>query len=319
MNNQPDTRQNLIERYFLVLVLAVSAIALWKPTGFIWMKPHIPKLLGVIMFGMGVSLKFSDFKKIWNDKHLLLLGVSMQFIVMPLLALLVSLVFHLSEEIFIGMILVGACPGGTASNVMAYLSKADLALSVTLTLCSTLLAPVVTPAIVYLILSHQIEISFLSMMKSVFWIVIFPLFDGLVLRHFLYKYVQKYIAFFPALSIVCITLIIGCVVGLNQQLLLTFPVLILVAVILHNTMGMGIGYGVARLFKASHDNARTLAFEVGMQNSGLAVSLATQFFTVASALPGAIFSIIHNISGVSLASWWGRRVVSTQPDELSHV
>lgn len=307
MNNEPNVKQNLIERYFIVLVLAVAAAALWKPVGFIWMKPHIPKLLGVIMFGMGVSLTFTDFKKIWKDKHLILLGVSMQFIVMPLLALLVSLMLHLPKEIFIGMILVGACPGGTASNVMTYLSRANLALSVTLTLCSTLLAPLVTPAITYLVLSHRVKIEFWSMMRSVFWIVIFPLFDGLVLRHFLYKYVKKYISFFPSLSIVCIALIIGCVVGLDQKLLLTFPFVIIVAVVLHNTLGMAIGYWVARLFKTSEENARTLAFEIGMQNSGLAVSLATQFFTAVSALPGAIFSIVHNISGVVMANWWGKR------------
>ena len=300
-------KQNLIERYFILLVLAIVAAALWKPAGFTWMKPHIPKLLGVIMFGMGVSLTFSDFKKIWKDKHLLLLGIGMQYIVMPLLALGISFTFQLPKEIFIGMILVGACPGGTASNVMTYLSRANLALSVTLTLCSTLLAPLVTPAIVYLVLSHRVEVGFWSMMRSVFWIVIFPLFDGLVLRHFLYKYVKKYISVFPSVSIICIALIIGCVVGLDQQLLLTYPVMIMIAVVLHNVMGMGIGYGTARLFRTSEANARTLAFEVGMQNSGLAVSLATQFFTAASALPGAIFSIVHNISGVTMANWWGKR------------
>ena len=307
MVQKASQKQNLIERYFIVLVLIIAGVALWQPSGFIWIKPHIPKLLGVIMFGMGVSLTFDDFKKIWKEKHLLFLGVAMQFFVMPLLAIFLSFAFHLSKEILIGMVLVGACPGGTASNVMAYLSKANLALSVTLTLSSTLLAPFVTPAIVYFLLSRQIDISFWGMMKSVFWIVIFPLFDGLVLRHLLYRYVKKYISFFPSVSMVSIALIIGCVIALNQQLLLTFPFLILMAVVLHNTLGMAIGYGFARLFKASKRNARTLAFEVGMQNSGLAVTLATQFFTAASALPGAIFSIVHNMSGVTLASWWGKK------------
>lgn len=184
MDKTSNSKQNLIERYFILLVLTTAAIALLKPAGFIWMKPHIPKLLGVIMFGMGVSLTFNDFKKIWKEGHLLLLGVSMQFVIMPLLAVALSFIFHFSEEILIGMVLVGACPGGTASNVMTYLSKANLALSVTLTLCSTMLAPIITPAIVYLLLSHRVDISFWGMMKSVFWIVIFPLFDGLVLRTF---------------------------------------------------------------------------------------------------------------------------------------
>ena len=307
MNSKKTSNQNPIERYFIFIVLLITLIALWQPAGFVWMKPHIPKLLGVIMFGMGVSLTFNDFKKIKTDKHLLLIGIAMQYLVMPFLAVILSILFDLSEEILIGMVLVGACPGGTASNVMAYLSKANLVLSVSLTLLSTLLAPLITPAIIYLILSKHVEISFWSMMRSVFWIVIFPLFDGLVLRHFLYKHVKKYLSYFPSISIICIALIIGTVVALNRELLLTFPVLILLAVIFHNSLGMGIGYGVARLFKASKENARTLAFEVGMQNSGLGVSLATQFFTVASALPGAIFSIVHNISGVTLASRWGKK------------
>ena len=310
MKSKKADKQNYIERYFILIVLLITALAIWQPMGFTWMKLHIPKLLGVIMFGMGVSLTFADFKKLKADKHLLLLGVLLQFIVMPLLAVLLSFSFGLSEEILIGMVLVGACPGGTASNVMAYLSKANLVLSVSLTLLSTLLAPLATPFIIYLLLSQHVEISFFSMMKSVFWIVIFPLFDGLVLRHFLYKYVKKYLQYFPSISIICIALIIGAVVALNRDLLLTFPLLILIAVILHNTLGMGIGYSVARLFKASKKNARTIAFEVGMQNSGLGVSLATQFFSAASALPGAIFSIVHNISGVTLASWWGKK-----PDE----
>ena len=305
MDNIKTAKQNIVERYFILIVLLITAAALWQPHGFIWLRPHIPKLLGVIMFGMGISLTFADFKKLKSDKHLLLLGILLQFIVMPLLAILLSLLFRLSEEILIGMVLVGACPGGTASNVMAYLSKSNLVLSVSLTLLSTLLAPLVTPFIVYLLLSQHVEISFFSMMKSVFWIVIFPLFDGLVLRHFLYRYVKKYLHYFPSVSIICIALIIGAVVALNRDLLLAFPLLILLAVILHNSLGMGIGYGAARLFKASKENARTIAFEVGMQNSGLGVSLATQFFSAASALPGAIFSIVHNLSGVTLASWWG--------------
>jgi bile acid:Na+ symporter, BASS family len=302
MGEKTSIKRNFIEQYFILLVLLVTGIALWQPSGFVWMKPHIPKLLGLIMFGMGVSLTFNDFKKIKSDKHLLLLGISMQFMVMPLLALILSFSFQLPEEILTGMILVGACPGGTASNVMAYLSKANLVLSVSLTLLSTLLAPIITPAIVYLLLSKHVEISFLSMMKSIFWVVIFPLFGGLVFRHFIYKFVPKFLSWFPTVSMVCIALIIGSVVALNQELLLTFPVLIILAVIMHNSLGMSIGYGVARLFKASKENARTLAFEVGMQNSGLGVSLATQFFSAASALPGAIFSVVHNISGVTMAS-----------------
>jgi BASS family bile acid:Na+ symporter len=306
MKDKESVKQNWIERSFILIVIVVSLVALWKPIGFIWMKPHIPLLLGVVMFGMGVTLEFLDFIKIWKQGHLVLIGILLQYFFMPLLAVFISFAFQLPEEVMIGMVLVGACPGGTASNVMAYLSRANLALSVTLTLLSTLLAPLLTPVIVYLLLSHSIEVSFLGMMKSVFWIVFIPLIGGLVFRHFLYQRFQHLIALLPSLSIVFITAIIGCVIALNQSLLLSFPLMIILAVILHNTMGMTVGYWGARIFKASKRDARTLAFEVGMQNSGLGVTLASQFFTSLSALPGAIFSVVHNLSGLTIANWWGR-------------
>lgn len=308
MAKAAETGQSIIERYFIFIVLAVSLSALWLPSGFIWVKPHIPKLLGMIMFGMGVSLKFSDFAGIWKRRNLVAAGVLLQFICMPLLAVVISGLFDLPKELTIGMIIVGACPGGTASNVMAYLSGANLALSVTLTLMSTLLAPLLTPAIIYLFLSQNVDISFTDMMSSVFWIVFFPLMDGLVLRHFLYKYVQKFISVFPTISILSITLIIGCVVALNRELLLSFPFLIFTAVLLHNISGLAIGYGAGKILKTSPEDAKTLAFEIGMQNSGLGVTLASQFFTALSTLPGAIFSVVHNVTGLSLANWWaGKR------------
>jgi BASS family bile acid:Na+ symporter len=167
----------LIEKNFLFLVLLSSIAALFFPVFFLWVKPHIPKFLGLIMFGMGVTLKFSDFMGVWKKKRLVFLGVVMQYALMPALAVVISLLFHLPKELMIGMVIVGSCPGGTASNVIAYMAKADVALSVTLTLCSTMLAPLLTPGIIYLILSHKVAISLLSMMKSVFWIVLFPLID----------------------------------------------------------------------------------------------------------------------------------------------
>ncbi len=305
--SQPAIKQSLIEKYFLLEVVLISFLALLVPSGFVWIKPHIPKILGIIMFGMGVSLTFNDFTKIWKHRILVLAGIGIQYSVMPLLAVVLSWGFNLPQEILIGMVLVGACPGGTASNVMTYLSKANLALSVTLTLLSTLLAPLLTPLIVFLFLSHKIDIAFWGMMKSVFWIVLFPLLDGLVLRHFLYRYLKKILPWFPFVSIIGISMIIGAVVALNQQLIFTFPVFIILAVFLHNSLGMGIGYGAARLLGSSSENAKTLAFEVGMQNSGLGVSLAAQFFSAATALPGAIFSVIHNITGVSMANFWGKK------------
>ncbi len=295
---------NLIERYFLVIVFIFSIPALAFPPGFLWIKPHIPKLLGIIMFCMGVTLSFSDFLKIWQERYLVLIGILTQYTCMPFLALAISYLFQLPEDITIGMVIVGACPGGTASNIMAYLARANLALSVTMTLCSTLLAPLLTPAIIYLTLSQSVDISFLSMVKSVFWIVCFPLLDGLLLRHFFQKKFSRLFDIFPSISILAISTVIACVVALNRNMLLSFPLLIFAAVVFHNGLGVSIGYTVGKVLKCPEDNARTLAFEIGMQNSGLGVSLAMQFFSSASALPGAIFSLWHNISGIIVARFW---------------
>lgn len=273
------------------------------------------------MFGMGITLNFSDFKGVWQHKRLVITGIIMQYTIMPILAVMIALALNLPRELMVGLIIVGACPSGTASNVMSYMGKANLALSVTLTLCTTLLAPLLTPAIIYLILSHKIAIPFWSMVSSVFWIVLFPLIDGLIIRHLLYRRIKNIIPVFPSISILCILVIIACVVGLNQKLLLTFPALIIFAVVLHNGFGLCLGYYIAKLLKAEEAEARTLAFEVGLQNSGLGVTLAAKFFTVAAALPSTIFSVWHNISGILLAKWWaldkGKNLEQT-PEKLLH-
>ena len=256
------------------------------------------------MFGMGISLEFLDFIKVWKHKRLVVLGVLLQYTIMPILALGISFIFQLPKEIAAGIIIVGACPGGTSSNVMSYIAKANLALSVTLTLITTFLAPLVTPLIIYLCLQHSIDVPFFSMVKSVFWIVMFPLVDGLVIRYFFYNRIKKVLPVFPSVSILSIILIIACVVGLNQSLLLSFPIIVFIAVAMHNCCGLGIGYFLAKFFGADEPEARTIAFEVGLQNSGLGVSLATQFFTAAAALPGSIFSLWHNLSGIFLAKYW---------------
>ena len=296
-----------IEKNFALLVILFSIIALIYPSSFTWIKPQISKLLGVIMFGMGITLKFSDFKGIWKHKRLVVAGVIMQFTIMPLLAVGISLLFQLSKELMIGMIIVGACPSGLASNVMAYMGKANLALSVTLTLCTTLIAPLLTPFIIFFLLNHCIAVSFWSMASSVSWIVLFPLVDGLVIRRFFYNKMKKIISIFPAISVICIIIVIACIVSLNQTLLLTFPIVVFVAVILHNCCGLGLGYFIGKILKADEKEARTLAFEVGLQNSALGATLATQFFTVATALPSTIFGVCHNLSGILLAKYWTRK------------
>jgi len=293
-----------IEKHFILIAMVLSGIALAYPPSFTWIKPHIPLGLGVIMFGMGLTLDFEDFRDILRKWKLVGYGMIMQYIVMPTLAVVISYMLDLPGEVLIGMVVVGACPGGTASNVIAYLAKANVPLSVTMTLASTCLAPILTPAIIYLVLEKQIQIDFWSMVQSVFWIVVFPLVDGLILRRIFRKRLEPFLRYFPSLSITVIALLIACIIGLNQKTLLAFPILVLFAVVLHNSLGLAAGYGFARLAKYSKRDARTVAIEVGMQNSGLGVALAVKHFGVASALPGALFSLWHNLSGVALARRW---------------
>ncbi len=296
----------LFERNFILIAVVMSAVALVYPPTFTWVKPHIPLGLGVIMFGMGLTLEFGDFVEILRKWPLVGLGMVLQYAIMPVLAVIISRVLGLPPDITIGMIVVGACPGGTASNVIAYLSKANVPLSVTITLASTCIAPVLTPAIIYLLLERQVEIDFWSMVTSVFWIVVFPLIDGLILRRLFRRWLEPFLRWFPSLSIIVIALLIACIIGLNQATLLGLPLLALLAVVLHNSLGLAAGYGLARLVHCNKRDARTLAIEVGMQNSGLGVALAVKHFGVATALPGALFSLWHNISGVTLARRWRR-------------
>ncbi|MGE4421025.1 MAG: bile acid:sodium symporter family protein [Pseudodesulfovibrio sp.] len=302
-----DSVPFFIERNFILIAVAMSAVALAHPPTFTWVKPHIPLGLGIIMFGMGLTLEFGDFMDILRKWPLVGLGVILQYAVMPLLAVGISYALGLPADITIGMIVVGACPGGTASNVIAYLAKANVPLSVTMTLASTCLAPLLTPAIIYLLLERQVEIDFWSMVTSVFWIVVFPLIDGLVLRRIFRRRLEPFLRWFPSLSIIVIALLIACIIGLNQATLLELPFLALLAVILHNTLGLAAGYGLARAARCNKRDARTLAIEVGMQNSGLGVALAVKHFGAASALPGALFSLWHNLSGVALARRWRSR------------
>lgn len=291
-----------IERHFLLLALVLSAAAFIEPDLFTWLRPHIALCLGVIMFGMGLTLDFSDFAAAVRNYKAVGLGVLLQYTVMPLLAVLLSAIFGLPQEALIGMVVVGACPGGTASNVIAHLARANVALSVTMTLVSTCLAPLLTPLIIYLILNQQIEIAFLPMVKSVFWIVIFPLVDGLILRRLFRQRLDPLLHVFPSISIVVIAMLIACIIGLNRDMLATFPVLVFAAVALHNLGGLSAGYGAGRLAGFNHKDSLTLAIEVGMQNSGLGVALAAKYFGATSALPGALFSLWHNISGIVLAN-----------------
>lgn len=297
----------LIEKLFLPIALVFSGLALWNPELFIWIKPHIPLGLGIIMFGMGLTLEFSDFAAIVSRWKLVGAGALLQYTVMPLLAVAAATLFGLDMEAAVGLAIVGACPGGTASNVITYLARGNVALSVTMTLVSTALAPILTPAIIYALYDARIDVNALGMAKSVFWIVVFPLVDGLVLRRLLRRFITPVLSIFPSVSILTISAVIACVVGLNQSTILSLPLAIMGAVFAHNLAGFGIGWGAGRLLSSDRRDAVAMSVEVGMQNSGLGVALAYGFFSAKAALPGALFSLIQNLDGICLARIWTRK------------
>lgn len=295
---------NIIEKNFHIIIMGFAVFAFLSPESFYWVEPFVKQIIGGIMFCMGATLKFVDFKKIITKPKLIFIGILLQYTCMPLLAYVISKALQLPTEQLIGMVIVGCCPGGTASNLITFLSKGNVALSVSLTLCSTFLAPLLTPLILYLLLAQEVPIDVMELMKSVFWIVFFPIMDALVIRHYFEKQFQKISFVFPALAILFISVVVAFIIGANRSLLTTMPLILFLAIILHNGLGYATGYFITKMMRFSEKNARTIAIEVGMQNSGLGLALANQFFNASVALPSALFSIWHNISGIFIAKKW---------------
>lgn len=295
--------------FTLFTIIILSTLGLIFDQYFILIKPYIPFLLSLIMFFMGITLTPSDFKRVIQKWKLILVGSGLQFLIMPFLAILISKLLQLPLPLTIGMTLVGSCPGGTASNVIVFLGKGNVALSISLTLFTTLLAPFFTPLLLEITLGQTIDINAFQMFLAIGKIVVLPLCLGIVLNTFFKGLSTSLSKISSQTSSIGIALIISCVLALNKSTLLNFPFLIFVAVVLHNSLGFMLGYFGAKLFTTSEIDARTISVEVGMQNSGLAVSLAQQFFTTYQgvSLPGAIFSFWHNISGISLASVFSQK------------
>ena len=258
----------------------------------------------MFMFFMGLTLTAEDFKRVLVAPKPIALGLFLQFLIMPLAAFLISRILNLPDQIAAGLILVGCCAGGTASNVICYLAKANVALSITMTMISTLLGVVFTPLLCWLYISESIDVEYLPMLVSILKMVIAPVLVGVFLNHFFNRFVQKVEAVLPTLSILSIIYIIAIIIALNQLQLVQVGSLIFIAVALHNGLGMVGGYALSRALKLSIIDSRTIAIEVGMQNSGLGVALALKYFSPLAALPGALFSIWHNVVGSILASYW---------------
>lgn len=292
-----------------LVVVLVTALALAFPPSFTWIGGGaITPMLGVVMFGMGLTLKPNDFRPVLMRPKDIIVGELAQFVVMPGLGWLICHVLDLPKDLALGVILVGCCPGGTASNVICYLAKGDVALSVAMTAVSTLLAPLVTPALVMLLAGKSVDVDVVGMFMSIVQVVILPIVLGFLVSHYFSRLTQKVVPILPMVSTLAIAFIIGIVVSLNARSIMACSMIVAVAVILHNLLGLLLGYFAGKAMGLKSDKRTAISIEVGMQNSGLATSLAATHFAMypMAAVPGAMFSVWHNFSGSIAASIFRR-------------
>ena len=291
-------------RYMALIVLAIAAVSLLAPASTLWIQTSwINPLLMLIMFGMGLTIKLEDFALVFTRPRDIFLGCAAQFLIMPALAFILAKAFHLDPALTAGVVLVGTCTGGTASNVITYLSKGDVALSVGMTSVNTLLAPILTPAITYMLLRTTVTVDVMSLFLSIVKVIVIPIGLGFIINKLFGNLTQKLVKVLPMVSTIAICMIVGAVVSHNAAKIYTSGALVLAVVILHNLLGYLCGFGIGKLFKMSPEKIKAITIEIGMQNSGLATSLAgTAFPDLAMAtVPGAICSVWHNISGAILA------------------
>ena len=292
-------------KWMALIVIAVAALALFAPQTCLWVKTSwINWLLGIVMFGMGLTLKVSDFKVVFSRPKDIIIGFIAQFTLMPFIAFVLTKAFSLPTEIAVGVILVGTCPGGTSSNVMTYLSKGDVPLSVGMTAVSTLFAPLMTPLLTLLYAGQRVDVNAVAMFLSIVKVVLVPIALGLVCNYFFGKVTSQIVRILPLISTIAIIMIIASVVSANSARLKTVGALVVIVVVLHNLLGYATGYGVGKLLHLNATKCRALSIEVGMQNSGLATSLAATHFAQypLATIPGAVFSVWHNISGAVYAN-----------------
>lgn len=294
-----------IGKYMAVIVLAVAALALFVPKSCLWIQTlWVNYLLMIVMFGMGLTMKPSDFGVVFSRPKDIIIGCTAQFLIMPLLAFALGKLFGLGNELLVGVILVGTCPGGTSSNVITYLSKGDVALSVGMTSVNTLLAPLLTPALTYLFLRTSVDVNVKAIFISIVQVVIIPIGLGILINRLIPKFSEKTKDILPSVSVTAICLIVAAVVSHNSEKILSTGAVIFAVVILHNLLGYACGYLIGLAFRMDTPRKKAVAIEIGMQNSGLATTLAGSAFPdlAMATVPGAIFSVWHNISGAILAA-----------------
>lgn len=313
----PDMKKicDFISRWMGALVLLMALLALWQPAPFAavgtWV---INPMLGLIMFGMGLTLNPNDFRIVFSRPKDVLTGCLAQFTVMPLLAWILTKIFSLPPDLALGVILVGCCPGGTASNVITYLAKGDLALSVGMTATSTVLAPLLTPLLTWMMAGTFVDVDAVGMLMSIVYVVIAPILAGFLIQHYMPELTRRMVAYLPAFSSVMIATLVAIIIGHNASKLLTGGLIVVVVVMLHNLCGLALGYWIGLLLRLTHPKRSAISIEVGMQNSGLASSLANIHFAAfpMATIPGAIFSVWHNISGALVAKVYSMKEKSDE-------
>lgn len=288
---------------FALWVILFAVLGFAFPSQFTWISPYITILLGVIMFGMGLTLSADDFKELLRKPLHVVIGVIVQFTVMPLTAVALAYGLNLPPDIAVGVILVGCCPGGTASNVMTYLAKGNTALSVAITTISTVL----TPFLIMLFAKEWLPVSFASLFVSILQAVLIPIILGLIVQFFFKKRVEQAVQVLPLVSVIGIVAIVAAVVGGNRDNIIQSGLLIFAVVVLHNGLGLLLGFLLAKCFRMDYASQKAVSIEVGMQNSGLGAALATAHFSPLSAVPSAVFSVWHNLSGSWLATYWAKK------------
>ena len=293
---------NLTKSSFLIFIIFFLLLSINFPLLLNSLKPAIPFFLGLVMFLMGLTLKVSNLKQIIKQPSWVLVTVILQFTTMPIVSIIIVKVFHLSDELALGIIILGCCPGGTASNLVTYLSNGNVALSIVSTFLSTLIAVVLTPTLIFFLSNENIEINVYEIMKSAFLIVFFPVVAGILFRLIFSSKIN--ITFLPKLSEIFIALIIGIIFSINIDQIKELSLKLFICILFHNLLGLLMGYLFATFFRFPIKERRTIAIEVGMQNSGLGMALSIIHFDKLVALPSALFSLWHNISAVGLVYLW---------------
>ncbi|GAA4401185.1 bile acid:sodium symporter family protein [Nibrella viscosa] len=313
MKSETSAKSSYSNLVYTALILAVVILALTFPQPFIeiggfQLKGLIVPLLQIIMLGMGTTMSVKDFEGVVKQPRAVIIGLICQFTIMPFVGYLLAESFGFPPEIAAGVVLIGCSPSGLASNVMSYIAKANVALSITITSMATMLAPVMTPLLMKLLAGEFIAVSFWAMMLDIMKIVILPVVVGLILNRIFHKSAVVLNRVMPLLSMGGIVLIVGIITAAGRESLLTVGWTLALCVLLHNLTGFLLGYSSARLLRLDEQSSRTVAIEVGLQNGGLASGLALQMGKVATVgLAPALFGPIMNMTGSLLATFWSQR------------